>query len=390
MDIIRIEHSWHLNIGGKMENFNSFDVILKEFGNHLLDTSKSGTSTYDHYFTKIRESVLQYFVQKKKDTSLSNLKAFLCAVSIEEIPVIAVCDIQRVYYQQGYVSIAAIDTFFTALGRFFAYLAGCGIRNEGILNLFAKNSQKNDEKEDLRKRILTDLNLLNIPIGERGNDPPLAAIQSDPEFIFLINEINNVKWQSLDLSKKQSNYKFQYILMIRLFLLIGLKPQRLYDIRIDDYDERYCQLKIGSPSYYINLPNNLADQILILKLFRKTQKFKSDHLFITTSGSPVDEGHLNYFLNRVKDRFLQEQEMESSEYANGMNPFTQTGLLKFGIIQMIRIGINPIVIFEVSGIDIDIYRHCQGFALDNITKKNNHVNSSLRAISTYDMFNGDI
>ena len=143
--------------------------------------------------------------------------------------------------------------------------------------------------------------------------------------------------------------------------------------------------------YRITLPNNLHDQIKKLIKFKLNQGFaKNGKLFTKENGAGVNETFICYFLKKVREQYIASQELNSD--IEEINRFTQTGLSKYGIINLIKATVNPTIICDLTDVESDILNDCQDYALNdcqnyvlienyNISR---YTDSLIRSISTFD------
>jgi len=178
--------------------------------------------------------------------------------------------------------------------------------------------------------------------------------------------------------------------MVKILLFLGLKYSRLTSLKLTDFDADNNTLNVmydekNNRHYTVHLPNKLSKQLKHYINLRGEKRFNSQMLFVNRKGNVPDSGFLNYFLNKIRNSYV-ENRLLDEEYLNDKNHFTPTGLIKYAIIQMIRRGINQSVIIDFTGNQEDIYRNCQNEVNEEkLESRNRYLDSKLRGIESFDI-----
>jgi len=374
-----------------------FSEVLSGFKSYLIESTGT-TNTADAYIPKIRDTFVLYLESKKIEGQ--SLSDFL--ERSVDTPMIAESTVEYLKKTQieGQVSESAINNYLIAVKQLFVYLERIHVKNTNILSLLMEDVQKSQRRAELLKLIESGVQREGIELVPLQKDPPIKG----EELQYLLQDLDPIKMEGLDLSKPQSYSKLQQCIMIKLFILLGLKPQKLYDIRICDYDLEHNQIVIPSANikngilhYRITLPNALHDQIKKLILYKLENGYtRSDLLLSKSTGTPVDQTYIVHYLKTVREgyeEYVKDNGKESNNYSEGNNTFTQTGLQKYGLIQMLKTGIDPTIIRELSnsskdndsnGFKDDILDNCQDYVLSEEPNRSRYLDSHIRAIPTFD------
>lgn len=159
--------------------------------------------------------------------------------------------------------------------------------------------------------------------------------------------------------------------VIPLILLYGFKIGTIAEIKRNDFDnvKRTINIQLEDNIINLELPYNVF--VYVDKIYaRKTDDV---YLFDTAKNQRLISDYFDDFLIKYNKRINVEAKI------------TLDGLAKYAVINMFLVGMNPIIIGQISGMkDINL-NYCQRQAWEkNRVQLNGYVNSKIRGINIYD------
>lgn len=184
------------------------------------------------------------------------------------------------------------------------------------------------------KRRLKQLPEKNAPI------PPVSDYQYEKVSEYLNDEF----------IIKNSLAKQQFYLICNLFLFLGFKFERLTDFRISDYlrDERSLSIRCeGGVTVKVRLPNPIVEHFESYLRGRDGRSY--DYLFADTKGKRITPSFLEPHFKPLRKRHAQEEAPKN---------YNATGFAKFGVINLLRAGLEPYFVQMITGMDQIIMDDC--------------------------------
>lgn len=173
---------------------------------------------------------------------------------------------------------------------------------------------------------------------------------------------------------------FSISVIYRLMLLFGFKLEIVENLKAKNYDSEKRTLclesKFSNKELSLELPYNLSRDMSI----QKSKDVGSPYLFVNDGGNKIDS---DYFADDLKDL-----KAEAAKYGFKKACFTLSGFSKFGVINMLVEGLNPLTVKDVSGISDTNLKYCEKQAIFLLERENlnHHINAHIRGIRTFDDF----
>ena len=321
--------------------------LIDEFAKSL------GTHKYNQYIPKLRDYFLPFILEKKSSIEDIN-RLFSNEFTLSDISDATVYYIQN---NENVESSAAIKDYLITLNQFFIEIIYKKYHNP---SLAMQRSFTNLEDEVNRK-----LQKLNINL----RDPePFPAITKD-DYNLLLPFLEDYGDKTLA--------KVEVKCILKIFLLYGFSMDKLAEIHKDDFNVKANTLKVNidNSCVHLELPHSLANNIKEYLSLRS--HIDSNLLFINTKGKKITPSFTSGFYEALLNEY--------SELKATPNRFTNTGVGKYGIINMILKGMNTSIISEFTGQKSDILDDCQRTvnAIQQL-KRNRYINHMIRGIETYD------
>lgn len=332
-------------------------IIVDDFGSKLTKPE------FNQYVTKLRDYFIKYIIEEKKYTGkVSDLFRFdLGKIDIINSVIYYIVDNDNVK------SKSAIDDFLTALNTLFEEVINDKYFNQNLNNLqpFSQLSSKIEQKIEKDK-------IKNLKKKET-----FPAIL-DEEYKLIVEYLNNMALKSLK--------AYEVKIIIKLLLLYGFSFDRIIELKTKDYCSEKGTLSImygnsNRSNLILELPYELNKLIKLYLEVRNKKYPNAENLFVTTEGTTITHGFLTYTLDNIK----KEYDLQKSKSHDNKNTFTNTGLAKYAVIQMILEGMNQSIILDLTGFKEEQFSYCQDYVneLKNLNR-NRYVNHIIRGISTYD------
>ncbi|MCO1600026.1 hypothetical protein [Desulfosporosinus nitroreducens] len=361
-----------------MNNTTYIDSLIREFENNCPTSFTS-----DQYVPKVKV-LFSYLTQTYDGVDNSDPKAMeslfkytITHNDLIESTVFYIKDKRLTFEQAIYDSLISFNAFF----KFLNYSKN--IENTNLIRVF----NNSEELKQIYAKIKILLNENKIFLKPRQQYPSLQ----EEEFKF----INNYLISNPKLTQYKSVKSTQCLIILKLFLLLGLKPEKLFELPADSVNLEYNYIKIPSESnnnnlYISRLPNNII--FLFKKLYKLREKAhhnsKGNYLFFNRNGKMIDNDYTTDILKDIEDLFYNENLIDINLRILDRSQFTQSGLTKYAIINMIKANIPQSLILDFTGNKSDIYDDCQNSVnTDNFNENSRYIDSKIRGIETYDYFN---
>lgn len=335
-----------------------FKLITIDFGKRLT------TFEYNQYIPKLRDYFVDFVLERK--SYCNNIERLFKDEFTRNDLIMS-----TVYYiinNQNVESKSAIDDFLIALNRFF---------DETVFDIYSNTTLARLKPfASLADEVEIELTKMNVQLKNREAYPPI----NDLQFEFINSFIKQYETNRL------RSYEAKVI--TKLLLLYGLSFDRISIMKLSDYDSlrrtlRVNYLRTVERYIYLELPYSLAkDFDDYLNVRNQDEMLNSELLFITETNNAITNSVTQDLLNTIKNNY----EDYIGAAILGKNPFTQTGLQKYAIINMILEGMNQSVIIDLTGHGEQIFNDCQNI-VDESKKldRNRYINHMVRGIKTFDL-----
>jgi integrase len=333
--------------------------LIQQFGSNL------SSHEYNQYIPKLRDYFIDYLLENKPN--VSNVE-YLFKYEFTRNDIIK----STGYYvieNPNVKSKSAIDDFLISLNRFFDSHINEKYPNQNLIALRPFNNLSSDIETYLLEK--------GIKLEERTSFPPI----DENQYLFILNYIKA--------ETKKSPKNEEVSIILKLLLLYGFSFDKIISLEREDYcfDTRTLEVKyMENPKrcLKLELPDALNKDISSYVNSRDKKTCKSRNLFVTREGNKITQSFPADFLNKVRKEYYLENNLEN----NLKNPFTNTGLAKYAVINMILNGVNQSVIYDLTGFKEDMYKDCQN-KVNELKRLNRdrYINHMIRGISTYDEIN---
>ena len=333
---------------------------LSETINKFLEEITS-SRTKDSYTKKITS--FYDFLTKQNKINNETFKNYFAGIDIDVI------EQALDYYilNQNIESESAAYHYKSVIRMYFDYIQHLGIMADNLIKSFSIKSGINSYNERLNLKIKNDPRLKEKMTHEviTKDEADEIVEQCDRNIRNLIENNNflNYKKRADDYTNLLGN------VIIKLILFTGCKYSILNSIKVNDFNFDTNILNING--YEITLPKNLSIQMRqYIKIRSNFSNQGSQALFIKQNGDEID--YINSSLSNVLSYFRDGNIQVST-------------LIKFAIVQMIRVDINKDVIKSFTKNSDDIYTDCFNYVYENdVAFRNRYLNSKLRNMEWYD------
>lgn len=322
-------------------------LVVDDFGKTL------NKNKYNQYIPKLRDYFIPFILDNKAHVPDVE-RLFSYEFTLGDITDATVYYIVK---NENVESSAAVNDYLITLNQFFSEIIFNKYHNP---SLAMRGSFTSVESE-----VFSKLQEKGISLREPESCP---AIGRDDYPIFLSH---------LEEYGKSTMLKIERKCILKLLLLYGFSMDKLMTLEKDSFEEENHVLKVPVDSGYVflELPHLLSNNIKEYLKLRGEDDRK--YLFINRKGNQINSG----FTDGVfKALFEQEPDLKTVP-----NRFTNTGIAKYAIINMILKGMNISIICEFTGQKSDILDDCQRTvnAIQQL-KRNRYINHMVRGIETYD------
>lgn len=336
----------------------SFEDVINLFMEFVETDRRGGTpATY-----KRKIYVFQEYVNLKLEAKDVNFQSILSAMTKQQL--VDALEYYVTTYDVKYIS--TVDTYITVIGVFFDFIADqFGWKN----SLFETKSKNLELKDAYEQRIV------KLKLNTKEQVEPLTEDEARRLLEICNEKIDNAELEEI-INGAKNGYFSAYIssLISKLVLCYGTKNACINELKVCDYDCELSKLRING--FWIHLPDRLALQMRIYKEYRAEilKDEKEERLFVD-----IREGKRRLDNNKM---FWILKEVTGNVKA--------TSIAKYGIIQMIKLGLPSHIIKEFTGYSNDVYHYCQekfdendGILMTN--EKSKLLDSALRKNNLYDI-----
>lgn len=331
-------------------------ILLDRYGKELSkDTAKQ-------YISILRDYFIPYIIENYQ---CNNLKSLFC----DEITKNGIIQ-SAIYFVKHNENIkykARLSFFLNALSTLFTKIIFEEYPNPNI--------RKIHPFTNLMDEICNSLSCDGIELYDSEQYPCIT----DEQFQYII--------QYLKRKSNQSLKSMQEHIIIKLYLLYGISPDKIANLPLDSYSSEKNTLQVpcsNRKSIVINLELPYELSIEINKFIAKRKDISSTFLFTTLTGKQINYSYLNNFFDNLKNDFNNSHPEELN--ISRKNPFTPTGLQKYAIVKMIESGMNQSIIMDFTDQKEYIFNDCQNIVDEKKgLNRNRYINHMIRGIDTYDL-----
>lgn len=228
-------------------------------------------------------------------------------------------------------------------------------------------------QEKLANEIKERLVQMGYDLQETKNNPAIRKIEYD----FILDYFQNIV-------NKISDKQLQVFIIFQLSLLYGLSNKTIVDIKVNDIDLERRTLKIVSKNKLEHIILELPYKIFceIRNHIENNRLVKEELLFYKESKDEknvIDSSFYTDIIDNIQSEFSLKFGCENLE----SDRFTQYGMVKYAIGNMLDENINVKAIEQVTGRDIKFIMSCTPDSKSTTIEFNNYVNAKLRNTSTY-------
>lgn len=328
----------------------------------MFDVKQSVEGFLEHNLSEGYEKDLTKFHNYIFSLGLNNVTAltYLQGIRTKDI-------IDSLRYNIGEKGITSIDTalkYVSCVKEYLSYLLHKGyIVNSELIKEFGLPTYSN---ESFRYKI-------NKFISESGLKERKDFIAlSKNEIQSLISDCNAIINDLRDkaVTSKNIYIKFRAAIIIKLIIFLGIRYEYVHTLEKINIDLKHNTITVNG--FTIHLPHRLRDQFEIYEelLLEINPKFDDrKFLFINYDGTKIPHvtSTISWHLKTLTGRM------------------DVNGIIKYSIIEMIRVGINESIIKKLTGVDKAIYDPCQDYVNSNLSLKTNmYLDSKMRTLDIFD------
>lgn len=335
----------------------TFDEVIEAFMDSV-ETDKTG-GTPNTYKRKIY--VFQEYVNLKLEAKDVNFQSILSAMSKQQL--VDALEYYVTTYEIKYVT--TVETYITVIGVFFDFISD----NYGWKNTLFDTKSKNLELKAAYEKRISELKL-----NTKEQVRELTEEQAKRLLSICDEKIDNANMEVIMNGANNGNFS-AYIssLISKLVLLYGTKNGCVSELTVSAYDEDVNKLKING--FSVHLPDKFAIQM------KRYMEFRREIL--------KDEEENRLFIDIKKEK----RKLDNNKMFFVLKEVTgnvkATSIAKYGIIQMIKLGVPSHIIKEFTGYSNDVYEFCQekvdeenGILMTN--EKSKLLDAALRKNILYD------
>lgn len=335
----------------------TFDDVIEAFMNSV-ETDKSGGTPVTY---KRKIYVFQEYVNLKLEAKDVNFQSILSAMTKEQL-----VDSLAYYvttYDVRYVTTA--ENYITVIGVFFDFIA---------FSYQWKNALFETKSKNMELKIAYEKKISELGLNVKEQVEPLNDDEAKKLLNICNNKIDNATIDEVINGAVNGNFSaYMSSLISKLVLLYGTKNNCINELKISDYDCKLNKIKING--FWVHLPDSFAIQMNKYLEFRRQilGMEEETRLFVD-----IRKGKRKLDNNKM---FAVLKEVTGNVKA--------TSIAKYGIIQMIKLGVPSHIIKEFTGYSNDVYQYCQekvdeqnGILMTN--EKSKLLDSALRKNNLYD------
>lgn len=308
----------------------NYEEVSREFSEKYPDY-RNDISNFNEYLKK----------QWKNPLSDENIRFLLQGLDVEFLLDSLIYNIEEKVYRKR----ASAKKYVTVIGQFFNYIR----RNTDINNptLFDAISYNRSRENTYMKRMLAYIDGCEALMGTVESE---ALSQSEAERILywadsqLTTEGEWYKGNEPGKMDETAFKKAMAALGMKMMLIYGLTYRELRRIKVSQYDGMRNTIWLGE--FELRLPINMAIQMRRMKDF------------LDRNGIENEQG---YFFINLQGRQWGEITTSSGipDYLAPLIESTSiTGLVKYGITQLLKVGLNDSVIKKITGASDKLIEGC--------------------------------
>ena len=318
-----------------------FDVLIERFSSGLT------TGKYNNYVKVLQNSLIPHLEHYCIKEGIAAEELFKKMISASHIIDAGVEYIQR----PKVTGEAAVDKYLTAANEFFKAVIfpewpSCPLSVVGNFQEYRDN-------------------ILNRSSKSLKSYEPRQHLD-DEGYENLVKYLKNLGDDSLRNKMAKA--------VIPLILLYGFKLGTIAEMKRDCFDEqrRTIEIQVEKENIRMELPYQIY--INVQKIY--DEKIDKDLLFAMAENQRPISDHFDTIIKNF------------NKIQGTGKKITLDGLAKYAVINMFYIGMDPIVIRQVTGMKDVILKYCQQEAWKKRKESlKNYVNSQFRCIKVYDNFN---
>jgi integrase len=318
-----------------------FDVLIERFSSGLT------TGKYNNYVKVLQNSLIPHLEHYCIKEGIAAEELFKKMISASHIIDAGVEYIQR----PKVTGEAAVDKYLTAANEFFKAVIfpewpSCPLSVVGNFQEYRDN-------------------ILNRSSKSLKSYEPRQHLD-DEGYENLVKYLKNLGDDSLRNKMAKA--------VIPLILLYGFKLGTIAEMKRDCFDEqrRTIEIQVEKENIRLELPYQIY--INVQKIY--DEKIDKDLLFAMAENQRPISDHFDTIIKNF------------NKIQGTGKKITLDGLAKYAVINMFYIGMDPIVIRQVTGMKDVILKYCQQEAWKKRKESlKNYVNSQFRCIKVYDNFN---
>lgn len=318
-----------------------FEVLIERFSNGLT------TGRYNNYVKVLQNSLIPHLERYCTTEGVTVEELFKKMISASHI-----IDAGIEYIQRPKVTgEAAVDKYLTAANEFFKAVIfpewpSCPLSVVGNFQEYRDN-------------------ILNKSSKSLKSYEPRQHLDEDG-YKNLIKYLDGLSDDSLRNRMAKA--------VIPLILLYGFKLGTIAEMKRDCFDEhrRTIEIQVENEKIRLELP---------YQIYKNVQKIYDEKIDKTLLFAMAEKQRpISDHFDTIIKNFNKIQETGKK--------ITLDGLAKYAVINMFSIGMDPIVIRQVTGMKDVVLKYCQQEAWKRRRKNlTNYVNSQFRSITAYDNFN---
>lgn len=304
------------------------------------------------------------FLVEKKGITDGSFQSYLS--SMRDIEILE--SLQDYIDKNELTKISVALHYISVVRRYFNFLYGLQIENNNLLRNFSLEKRHNDSFTNKLREFIKNNNRLT-DIGTKSaltlDEVKLLLIECDQEIEDVLRDRQIALFSNIN---KTTYNNIMSAVALKLIVFTGIKFNILNTIRIGDLNISHNTICINN--FTIHLPDNLADQFENFLSIRKSILSESDVLFIKYEGDIL--GRSCSILSERLQQYIGRQDT--------------TGITKFGVIEMIKKGVNQSILQEFTGVGMDIFKDCQRQVNGEKNKYGSrYLDSKLRSLEINDL-----
>lgn len=326
------------------------DMKLKETIDRFLELAPGKSA--EVYGGKIK--YFYDFLVEVKGINDDSYQLYLAAMSVTEI----IESLDRYIEKKEITKTSVALHYISVVRHYFNFLYRFEIANNEVFKSFSYKIQE---------FVTSDQRLAPVDVKEplSFDEIKLLLIECDQQVDEALKNNQMTLYNKISIS--QYNDLMAAIIM-KLMAFTGIKFKVINTISIRDLDINHNTICINN--YKIHLPDHLADQIGKYLEVRLQVKSDADLLFIKADGNLL--GRQSSILAERMEGYIGRSDT--------------TGITKFGVIEMIKNGVNQSILQEFTGVGNDIFKDCQQRVYGEKNEyASRYLDSKLRGMEINDM-----